>query len=519
MKKPSGKVLVLGIDNRSSLTVIRSLGRRNLEVHIGWCTVDCEALYSKYISKIQYIPFTKDISWKDSLTSLMVREQYNIVIPCHDQTLIPLQLNRNYLEPFGMIYLLEDQVFDIVFDKFKANDLAYSLGIPLPRGKIISDISQVEAVLSEFKFPVILKPRSSFTIYNLENKYYVHKVYNPKELRTCLLSLFSQGNVLIQENFPGTGVGVEFIADHGEILLAFQHVRVHEPVTGGGSSYRKSVPIHAELIDATRRLIKSLNYTGVAMIEFKFNFETGKWIFVEINGRFWGSLPLAVAAGADFPYYLYQLIVEGRRSFPQDYKVGLFCRNLTNDLGSLPQNLKLYYADPSSKAFSKKKVAEELSNILLLRERSDTLVIDDPMPGLVELGRLIRKATLIIWIKILLSMLDILPFRAFYAKKASLAFSRAKNVLFVCKGNICRSPFAQYFLLSLVGNSKKVMSCGYFPQSGRPSPREAIKAAQEWGIELKGHRSVLLSKEFIDFSDIVIVFDEDNLKKIGRAHV
>ena len=45
--------------------------------------------------------------------------------------------------------------------------------------------------------------------------------------------------------------------------------------------------------------LKELNYSGVAMIEYKLNPETGDWVFIEINARFWGSLPLAVAAGAD----------------------------------------------------------------------------------------------------------------------------------------------------------------------------------------------------------------------------
>ena len=50
-----------------------------------------------------------------------------------------------------------------------------------------------------------------------------------------------------------------------------------------------------------------MDYTGVAMLEFRKNFDKNESVLIEINGRFWGSLPLAVAAGADFPYYLYQL--------------------------------------------------------------------------------------------------------------------------------------------------------------------------------------------------------------------
>ncbi|MFB3041919.1 MAG: ATP-grasp domain-containing protein, partial [Candidatus Poribacteria bacterium] len=140
-------------------------------------------------------------------------------------------------------------------------------------------------------------------------------------LNTNLEILLEQGDVSVQENFIGMGVGVELLAAQGESLFAFQHVRVHEPIMGGGSSYRKSVALDSELLEASTKLLKALNYTGVAMVEFKVNFKTGAWVFIEINARFWGSLPLAVAAGADFPYYLYQLLVMGKRKFPQCYKI------------------------------------------------------------------------------------------------------------------------------------------------------------------------------------------------------
>ena len=98
----------------------------------------------------------------------------------------------------------------------------------------------------------------------------------------------------------------------------FQHERLHEPPEGGGGTYRKSVPLSPELLKATRRLMKELRYTGVAMAEFKVNPRTGGWVLIEINGRFWGSLPLTIAAGADFPRYLYELMVHGRTGFPRE---------------------------------------------------------------------------------------------------------------------------------------------------------------------------------------------------------
>src|SRR5439155_2761023 len=100
-----------------------------------------------------------------------------------------------------------------------------------------------------------------------------------------------------EDHFSGEGLGVSLLASEGKVLVAFQHRREHEPLLGGGSTYRSSVPLDRRLLDACSRLVADLRYTGVAMVEFKVDSESGRWVLIEMNGRFWGSLPLALAAG------------------------------------------------------------------------------------------------------------------------------------------------------------------------------------------------------------------------------
>jgi hypothetical protein len=94
-----GKVLVLGEDARAFLSVIRSLGRRGIEVHVAWCPRNALALRSRYIRRIHSLPayLVEDDAWKRALIDLCAREQFDLVIPCNDQTLIPLQKHRDEL--------------------------------------------------------------------------------------------------------------------------------------------------------------------------------------------------------------------------------------------------------------------------------------------------------------------------------------------------------------------------------------------------------------------------------------
>ena len=114
------------------------------------------------------------------------------------------------------------------------------------------------------------------------------------------------------------------------------------------------------------------------MVEFKVNPETGEWVFIEVNGRFWGSLPLAVAAGADFPLALFELLAEGRRDFSRAHQVGLRCRNWRADIWWLADNLRSRRKGSNSSSVSLWKVVREaLVGLVTLQERSDILMLEN----------------------------------------------------------------------------------------------------------------------------------------------
>jgi protein-tyrosine-phosphatase len=93
-------------------------------------------------------------------------------------------------------------------------------------------------------------------------------------------------------------------------------------------------------------------------------------------------------------------------------------------------------------------------------------------------------------------------------KKVQDSIKNAKNILFVCKGNICRSPFAQKYIQSILPDSIAVLSCGYDTIDGRFSPPEAIAAAKKFGIDLSKHRSKGITENLVQKSQAIYVFDE-----------
>ncbi|MGB6975741.1 MAG: ATP-grasp domain-containing protein [Terracidiphilus sp.] len=505
-----GKVLVLGEDERSFLSVVRSLGRAGLQVHVGWAGAKVSiARGSRYIAKAHSIPdySAQDDAWFHALSRLLAQERFDLVIPTSDATMIPLQERRADLPFSERIYLLSDHAFEVTQDKAKTYALARSLGIPVP-GQITvnpADPACLEKIAREIGAPAVFKPISSVNPSDTKTKRAAAIASRQSDFERVTLSFSALPSVLVQTYFEGIGMGLEILAGDGRVLYAYQHARVHESF-GSGSAYRKGVALNPELLEATEKMVAELRYSGVAMFEFRYNLRSRQWVLLEINGRFWGSLPLAVASRADFPRYLYEMIVNRRTLFPAGYRKGLYCRNISKDFfWALKHRAAVAQGSREPQYSFAGLLAEAAKNILLLRERFDTFVLDDPAPAWRELAALARYLT---------NRLAAKSLRFAFLRRLSQRrpphISAASKLLFVCKGNICRSPFAQQYVRAFYG-AAPVASAGYYPVSNRRPPETAQAVAREFGVDLSRSSSRLLDEEMIASADVVIVFDHENL--------
>ena len=102
--------------------------------------------------------------------------------------------------------------------------------------------------------------------------------------------------------------------------------------------------------------------------------------------------------------------------------------------------------------------------------------------------------------------------RRLYARRDTI-----KSILFVCHGNICRSPYAatafRQALLQGSSHSIEVGSAGFLG-SGRPAPPTAVAAAARRGVDLEAHRSEMVDAERVRAADLVVVMDARQQREI-----
>ncbi|MCG7644891.1 ATP-grasp domain-containing protein [Alteromonas sp. Cnat3-28] len=498
------RVLVLGEDTRSFLSVIRSLGEAGMVVDVVTLINTTPTLSSKWINKIfklNYQAYSQN-DWQTTLSRIIDSGNYDLVIPCDERSLYPLLDIKETTLSDTIFAIPERDILGPLFDKEQTKQLAQQLGISVARGERIDlNDTSPKKLIDEFGLPVVLKPSMSYESEQLNHRNSVMIAWSAEDIET-----FKQSNsqCLIEEYFDGTGMGVSVFSSKGKIRAAFAHRRVSEPEKGGGSSYRKAWPLSPDMLDACQKICVNLNYTGVGMFEFKYNDATHRWILIEINARFWGSLPLAIFAGVDFPKLLAIHLLTDQRPYKLTYNLKAHARSLTSDFYDMKASF-----DAKRQTMGNIKALfntlPRLTSFLRLLTGNDTIDSfhwKDKAPFYVELKQLFGDK-----LHQLVTFNKVGGLTSVGCKTLSCA--PLDEILVICYGNIMRSPFAVALIKRALEKHNiniEVKGAGFHQNSGRSSPERCIVQAQRWGIDLSYHRSVWLSQAMIKSRGQLIVY-------------
>jgi predicted ATP-grasp superfamily ATP-dependent carboligase len=250
--------------------------------------------------------------------------------------------------------------------------------------------------LGSLQFPIVIKPSRSVSgpeSGRVRNA--VSYANNESELRKALTQLPAASYpILLQQRIVGPGIGVSLLMWDGELGAAFSHRRIREkPPSGGVSVLRESIPLDDDLLEASVGLLKGLGWQGVAMLEYKRDANTGVYYLMEINGRLWGSVQLAVDSGVDFP----RLLVEAALGLPADpvtkYRIGARSQWEWGDVDNL---LALFFHSSDRLALPNARPSRLDALGRFLRTlgpgtQREVLRLDDPLPFFRESMNWLRR--------------------------------------------------------------------------------------------------------------------------------
>ncbi len=372
---PPGALIVGGA--HVSIGVARSLGRHGIPV---WLLADHPIpRFSRYVERSFPWP---GAAHEDGVTSIIdIAKRYGlnrwVLLATGDEDMRMIAQNHALLARHFRVVTASWETAQWMYDKRLTYQRATALGIDCAWNFVPRDLSDVERL--NCRFPVILKPACR----EGANEFTRAKAWKADD-RAALLSLYQRaaalvGNdaVIIQEWIPGNGEAQFSYAglwNRGEAIatLVARRTRQH-PIDFGRSSTFVETVEQDQVEELASRFLKSLDYTGIVEIEFKYDRRDRRYKLLDVNGRFWTWNGLGNLAGVDFPYLAWRQAL-GQSVSPGRARTGVAWMHASRDIIAAYREIS--------------RGAQTVGGYLSGFRKSmafANFALDDPLPAIVEL--------------------------------------------------------------------------------------------------------------------------------------
>lgn len=326
------RVLLTDGGSKSTLTAVRSLAQRGIEVHVAAETSLAIALWSRWTRRRHRVPSprTDPRGFSEAIARLQRREGFTAVIPVSDYDIAALMAHPEPWREAGVrMALPPEAAFAEARDKRRMMRCAMRAGVPCPE-TWFPDEEPIERIRDRARYPLLIKPDLS------DGARGITLVEHPEALEATYAQVVERwGPSHLQEFIPEGGDQLKsdiLVGAGGEILGLFVCRKIrYYPVKGGSSTLIVSEH-HAQIERDVPKLVRALGWYGFADFDFIVDPRDGVAKLMECNPRFPESLRVNVFAGADYPWALYQLASTGRADPIMEFTEGRYARFLVGDL-------------------------------------------------------------------------------------------------------------------------------------------------------------------------------------------
>jgi predicted ATP-grasp superfamily ATP-dependent carboligase len=380
-------VLVTNGDSPISLAVARSLGKRGVDVYVGSDEDISLTSHSKYATYTFSHPNVRgnEGGFIDKLVEVVKSKRCEAVFATDWDTYMPISRNRERLTPFTCVPMPQNGVMESADNKAEITKLALELGIPCPKTFFELNAETLGTIKREGIYPMVMKPHVSASSVGMTI------VNTPAELEKAYYNASKKhGPMLVQEFIRGQKYSFSGLFNRdGEPRRVCVHRTYREfPLEGGPTAAAVTVK-RDDVLEYGILLCKALKWYGVCEMEFLVDGRDDNPRLLDFNPRFFGSISIPIAAGCDYPYLLYRMVVDGEVNASLEYKIGVRGRSmLTGDFNYLKAILN-GRKSPQNETGRLKAFMDYLK---FYEYRTDHILsLDDPNPALSELNAWTRR--------------------------------------------------------------------------------------------------------------------------------
>jgi len=297
---------------RSTYAALRNLFNHNLNIVVAGSNRIGMCQFSRYKNEFINTPsqFEQPIEYIENILHAVVQKNVSMIIPSHDET----ELFAKNRSKFPSELVLPISSYDLLVkcnNKAFIQNYAQSIGISTPRLIEWDNVEQLQNSLKENSQKYVIRLRRSNSA---KGVFYPNTHDDAVTQINALIKKYDlkpDRYPIVQEYVKGEGWGVSCLYWEGELIASFTHRRLLEKTESGGTSTLREHQPNPIIEEMAHKLLSSLNYHGLAMVEFKYCPESKQAWLIEVNPRLWGSIHLAISAGVEFPYLLYLAATEG----------------------------------------------------------------------------------------------------------------------------------------------------------------------------------------------------------------
>lgn len=368
-------VLIPDGERRHLESVVYCLSQiSGIEIHVMSNKKDDPLRYSRFVSSYTVYPMTEnEKQWMSYLNSELEKNNIDILLPVFEERIKTLIKYKKQLKnEKALVALPSLQSFDTANRKELLSRHLKLNNLQGPDSIYIAPGSYGQIKTSSLSFPLLAKPTEM-----TDSGKGIQLFRNRVELDYFFMQQTNGVSYLLQKFIDGYDLGCNVLCKNGHVLAytiqkgnLWDNKSPYSPQIGLDFLYEE------EVLSIVMKLMKSLNWSGVANVDMLYDEKNNEFHILEVNPRYWSTLDASLIAGVNFPYLQCLTAIGERFEIPSYANVGYL--NLKGIMVRLKQDKTLLF----KYSFLKKNTT--------LR-----YIIRDPMPMAYRLLRRVKKLFLL----------------------------------------------------------------------------------------------------------------------------